>query len=187
MVKLSIGLLGIERLIGGDFANVVGLARQAEDAGIDMLSITDHVVMGEHLENYPYGAFPLPLDYPWFEPMVVLAAIAGGTERIRHVDRRADLHLAARRSAGEATRDPRRHVARPRHDRARHRLAEGKNTTPPACPGRTAIPGWTSRSRSASCYGAKRLPTSTERPSASKRSIPIRARSRPAVFHCGLA
>ena len=83
MVKVSIGLLGIERLIGGDFANVVGLARQAEEAGIDMLSITDHVVMGEHLENYPYGSFPLPLDYPWFEPMVVLAAIAGGTERIR--------------------------------------------------------------------------------------------------------
>jgi probable F420-dependent oxidoreductase len=83
MVKVSIGLLGIERLIGGDFANVVDLARQAEDAGIDMLSITDHVVMGEHLENYPYGAFPLPLDYPWFEPMTVLAAIAGGTQKIR--------------------------------------------------------------------------------------------------------
>jgi probable F420-dependent oxidoreductase len=83
MVKMSIGLLGIERLIGGDFARVVDVARQAEDAGIDMLSITDHVVMGEHLENYPYGAFPLPLDYPWFEPMVVLASIASATKTIR--------------------------------------------------------------------------------------------------------
>ncbi len=83
MVKISIGLLGIERLIGGDFANVVDVARQAEDAGIDMLSITDHVVMGEHLEKYPYGAFPLPLDYPWFEPMVVLASIASATKTIR--------------------------------------------------------------------------------------------------------
>src|ERR1700689_4580695 len=83
MVKMSIGLLGIERLIGGDFAKVVDVARQAEEAGIDMLSITDHVVMGEHLENYPYGAFPLPLDYPWFEPMVVLAAIASATKTIR--------------------------------------------------------------------------------------------------------
>jgi len=83
MVKMSIGLLGIERLIGGDFAKVVDVARQAEDAGIDMVSITDHVVMGEHLEKYPYGAFPLPLTYPWFEPMVVLAAIASGTKTIR--------------------------------------------------------------------------------------------------------
>ena len=83
MVKMSIGLLGIERLIGGDFAKVVDVARQAEEAGIDMLSITDHVVMGEHVENYPYGAFPLPLDYPWFEPMVVLAAIASATKTIR--------------------------------------------------------------------------------------------------------
>ncbi len=83
MVKMSIGLLGIERLIGGDFARVVDVARQAEEAGIDMLSITDHVVMGEHLENYPYGSFPLPLDYPWFEPITVLAAIASATKRIR--------------------------------------------------------------------------------------------------------
>ena len=83
MVKMSIGLLGIERLIGGDFARVVEVARQAEEAGIDMLSITDHVVMGEHLENYPYGSFPLPLDYPWFEPMVVLGAIASATKTIR--------------------------------------------------------------------------------------------------------
>jgi len=83
MVKMSIGLLGIERLIGGDFAKVVDVARQAEEAGIDMVSITDHVVMGEHLEKYPYGSFPLPLTYPWFEPMVVLGAIASATKTIR--------------------------------------------------------------------------------------------------------
>jgi probable F420-dependent oxidoreductase len=83
MVKISIGLLGIERLLGGDFAAVPELARQAEDAGIDMVSITDHVVMGENIQNYPYGAFPLPLDYPWFEPLTVLSAIASVTKRIR--------------------------------------------------------------------------------------------------------
>ncbi|HTJ64822.1 MAG TPA: LLM class F420-dependent oxidoreductase [Alphaproteobacteria bacterium] len=83
MVKISIGLLGIERLLGGDFATVPELARQAEEIGIDMISITDHVVMGEHIEKYPYGAFPLPLDYPWFEPISVLSAIASVTKRIR--------------------------------------------------------------------------------------------------------
>jgi alkanesulfonate monooxygenase SsuD/methylene tetrahydromethanopterin reductase-like flavin-dependent oxidoreductase (luciferase family) len=83
MVKVSIGIIGMERLYGGDFAGVVGAARMADDAGIDMLSITDHVVMGEHIEKYPYGPFPMPLDYPWFEPLTVLAAVAGSTTNIR--------------------------------------------------------------------------------------------------------
>ena len=83
MVKVSIGVIGMERLYGGDFAGIVGAARMADDAGIDMLSITDHVVMGEHIEKYPYGPFPMPLDYPWFEPLTVLAAVAGSTTNIR--------------------------------------------------------------------------------------------------------
>ena len=83
MVKMSIGLLGIERLIGGDFAKVVDVARQAEEAGIDMLSITDHVVMGEHLENYPYGPFRDNLEAPWYEPITALAAFAAVTKNIR--------------------------------------------------------------------------------------------------------
>ncbi len=83
MVKVSIGLIGMERLSGGDFAGVVEAAQQADEAGVDIVSLTDHVVMGEHLENYPYGPFPMPLDYPWFEPLTVLAAIAGATRKIR--------------------------------------------------------------------------------------------------------
>src|SRR5580704_15075684 len=83
MVKVSIGVIGMERLYGGDFSRLVEAARQADEAGIDMLSITDHVVMGEHLENYPYGPFPMPLDYPWFEPMTVLSAVAAVTRNIR--------------------------------------------------------------------------------------------------------
>jgi hypothetical protein len=38
-------------------------------AGIDQVSITDHVVMGEHLEKYPYGPFRDNLEAPWYEPM----------------------------------------------------------------------------------------------------------------------
>lgn len=83
MVRVSIGLLGLQNLLGGDFSRVVEVVRQAEEAGVDLCSITDHVVMGEHLENYPYGPFPVPLDYPWYEPLTVLAAIAGSTKRIR--------------------------------------------------------------------------------------------------------
>ncbi|MBK7252227.1 MAG: TIGR03619 family F420-dependent LLM class oxidoreductase [Gammaproteobacteria bacterium] len=83
MVQVAIGLYGLQRWYDGDFAPVVGLARSAEEAGVDQVSITDHVVMGENLDKYPYGPFPAPLDFPWFEPLTVLAAIAGGTSRVR--------------------------------------------------------------------------------------------------------
>jgi len=83
MLNVAIGLYGLHRWFDGEFAPVVDLARRAEAAGIDQVSITDHVVMGENIDKYPYGPFPAPLDYPWFEPITVLAAIAGGTERIR--------------------------------------------------------------------------------------------------------
>jgi len=83
MARVSIGLFGLQRWFGGDFAPVVDVARQADEAGVDVISLTDHVVMGEHTENYPYGPFPAPLDFPWFEPITVLAAIAGSTKRIR--------------------------------------------------------------------------------------------------------
>ena len=83
MVQLSIGILGMERLIDGDFARIGDVARMAEDIGIDMISSTDHVVMGEHLENYPYGPFRDNLEAPWYEPITALAAFAGVTKRIR--------------------------------------------------------------------------------------------------------
>jgi probable F420-dependent oxidoreductase len=82
-MQVAIGLYGVQQWFGGDFAPVPDLVRRAEDAGIDQVSITDHVVMGEHVENYPYGPFPAPLDYPWFEPITVLASIAAVTRRIR--------------------------------------------------------------------------------------------------------
>jgi probable F420-dependent oxidoreductase len=83
MLQVAIGLYGMHQWFGGDFAPIPELARRAEDAGVDQVSITDHVVMGEHVEKYPYGPFPAPLDYPWFEPITVLAAIAAVTRRIR--------------------------------------------------------------------------------------------------------
>lgn len=83
MVQVAIGLYGLQKWFGGDFAPVVELARRADEAGVDQVSLTDHVVMGENLGKYPYGRFPSGLDFPWFEPLTVLAAIAGATTRIR--------------------------------------------------------------------------------------------------------
>lgn len=82
-MRLSIGLFGLQNWFGGDFSSVVDVIRIADRKGADQVSLTDHVVMGEQVGRYPYGDFPAPLDTPWYEPITVLAAIAGATERIR--------------------------------------------------------------------------------------------------------
>jgi probable F420-dependent oxidoreductase len=82
-VSLSITVSAIGHLYGDDLAALPELARIADDTGIDQLVLPDHVVMGPHLENYPYGRFPLPLEEPWPEPLTVLAAMAGASQRVR--------------------------------------------------------------------------------------------------------
>ena len=39
--------------------------------------------MGRRTDRYPFGTFPYPPEEPWPEPLVVLAAIAGVTTRVR--------------------------------------------------------------------------------------------------------
>lgn len=82
-VRISLGLIGLETLFGGDTKAAVNWLAVAEDMGIDGVTLTDHVVMGEALENYPYGPFPMPLDWPWWEPITLLSAIAQVTKRLR--------------------------------------------------------------------------------------------------------
>jgi probable F420-dependent oxidoreductase len=82
-VSLSITVSAIGHLYGDDLAALTDLARIADATGIDQLVIPDHVVMGPHLENYPYGRFPLPLEEPWPEPLTLLAAMAGASSRVR--------------------------------------------------------------------------------------------------------
>jgi probable F420-dependent oxidoreductase len=55
----------------------------AEDAGIDRLVVTDHVVNGPHVDEYPWGRFPIGPEGDWLEPLTVLAALAAVTERVR--------------------------------------------------------------------------------------------------------
>jgi probable F420-dependent oxidoreductase len=67
----------------GEWHRFVDLARAAEDAGVDRIVLVDHVVMGEHTENYVWGKFPVPPNAPWFEPLTMLSAIASVTSRVR--------------------------------------------------------------------------------------------------------
>ena len=81
---LTIGLANFGSTYApGEWKRMLDLARAADDAGVDRIVVVDHVVMGPHTENYVWGKFPVPPDAPWLEPLTVLSAIAGVTERVR--------------------------------------------------------------------------------------------------------
>jgi probable F420-dependent oxidoreductase len=82
-IRTAIGLYGLENVLGGDFTRTTDVVRKADALGIDQVVMTDHVVMGARTDRYPYGPFPSPPDYPWFEPIVAMSAFAGMTSRIR--------------------------------------------------------------------------------------------------------
>lgn len=82
MVKVCIGLWGSQELVGGDFAAVPDMIRRADEKGIDQVDVPDHVLMANP-EQYVYGKFAVPIDYPWYEPLITLAAIAATTRQIR--------------------------------------------------------------------------------------------------------
>jgi probable F420-dependent oxidoreductase len=67
---------------GDDPRAQVELAKRVEDAGADGVVLADHVLLGKHVDRYPWGTFPFPSDAPWLEPITVLTAIAAVTERI---------------------------------------------------------------------------------------------------------
>ncbi len=83
MITVGFGIMGLHQWFDGDITQVVELARIADEKGIDYVNMTDHVLMGENIDNYPYGKFPLPLDFDWWEPITTLSSIATVTKRIR--------------------------------------------------------------------------------------------------------
>jgi probable F420-dependent oxidoreductase len=82
-IQIALGMFGLHDTFGGDARGYLRAAELADAAGIDQLVFSDHVVMGERTDRYPYGPFPLPPSAPWFEPLTMLAAIAARTARVR--------------------------------------------------------------------------------------------------------
>jgi probable F420-dependent oxidoreductase len=80
---ICIGMYGLNEWFGNDFRPVIDLIALADAKGIDQINVPDHVVMGEATDKYPYGKFVTPPDYPWVEPLTLLAAAASVTRRIR--------------------------------------------------------------------------------------------------------
>ncbi|MBI1846567.1 MAG: TIGR03619 family F420-dependent LLM class oxidoreductase [Candidatus Rokubacteria bacterium] len=65
---------------------VLGFARAVERLGYDSLWVSDHVVVPWTIASrYPYnktGDFPLPPSTDFLEPLTLLSAVAGATERV---------------------------------------------------------------------------------------------------------
>jgi probable F420-dependent oxidoreductase len=80
---LNVGLSNFGGWAGEDWRGLVALARAAEDAGIDRITVVDHTVMGRNTDAYAWGRFPVPPEAPWLEPLTVLTAMATVTSRIR--------------------------------------------------------------------------------------------------------
>jgi probable F420-dependent oxidoreductase len=80
-IKINVNALTLDRLYGGNLRMYVDQARAIEDAGVDGIVMPDHVVFGKDA-IYPFGGWPVDPADSWPEPMTVLAAIAGATQRI---------------------------------------------------------------------------------------------------------
>lgn len=80
--RLTLSLHGLHALFDNDVRGLIDTAVRADELGIDCVSLPDHVAMGTRVDRYPYGAFPMPEGWPWFEPLTVLAAAAAATSRV---------------------------------------------------------------------------------------------------------
>src|SRR4051812_12477479 len=83
MVMLSLGVPNFGGWVDGDWQRLLDIARVAEDAGVDRMVVTDHVVMGRNTDAYAWGRFPTAPDGPWLEPLTCLTAMAAVTTRVR--------------------------------------------------------------------------------------------------------
>jgi probable F420-dependent oxidoreductase len=75
----------------GGWNHLFDVARAADEAGVDGLTVSDHVVFGENLDAYGRpelggaegGRQPTGPDGLWLEPLTVLTAVAAVTTRVR--------------------------------------------------------------------------------------------------------
>src|SRR6478672_2855997 len=89
--QLSTTLLTFSAEEPESWAPTIERARVADEAGIDRLVVSDHVVFGERLEEYGRpevggivgGKQPTGPDGHWLEPLTTLSVLAGMTSRIR--------------------------------------------------------------------------------------------------------
>jgi len=88
---LSMGLMSFAAEEPGSWEPVIGIATLADEAGVDRVVVSDHVVFGENLDEYAKperggqkgGKQPTGPDGHWLEPLTTLTFIAGRTTDVR--------------------------------------------------------------------------------------------------------
>jgi probable F420-dependent oxidoreductase len=89
--QLSMALVNWTAEVPPDWSFLVERAKAAEEAGIDRIVVSDHIVFGEDLDAYGKpelggmvgGRQPTGPDGCWLEPLTSLSVIAGATTRVR--------------------------------------------------------------------------------------------------------
>jgi probable F420-dependent oxidoreductase len=88
--QIAVGIRNFAAAPPADWLHVLEQARAADDAGIDRVFVSDHVVFGPDLSAYgdpavggvTGGVQPTGPDGQWLEPLTVLAAMAAVTRRV---------------------------------------------------------------------------------------------------------
>jgi len=89
--KLSTSVSSFAAEDPGDWGHLIRQVESLERSGFDRIVVSDHVVFGEHLEEYGRpevggqagGKQPTGPDGHWLEPLTTLSVLAGRTQRIR--------------------------------------------------------------------------------------------------------
>src|ERR1700730_17539558 len=88
---LSLQLINFAATDPGGWGHLLDRARAADQAGVDRVGVSDHVVFGENLERdgraevggTKGGKQPTGPDGLWLEPLTVLSVLAGITSHVR--------------------------------------------------------------------------------------------------------
>ena len=82
--------LGLHLPNAGPFANgpdIIRTAQAAEEAGYHSVWLFDHLFTPTNLESkYPYspdGSYPMMPEFPFYDPIAVMGALAGATSRVK--------------------------------------------------------------------------------------------------------
>jgi probable F420-dependent oxidoreductase len=89
--QLSMGIMSFAAEDPGSWEPVIDRAVLADEAGVDRIVVSDHVVFGEHLDEYAKperggskgGKQPTGPDGHWLEPLTTLTFVAGRTKNVR--------------------------------------------------------------------------------------------------------
>ena len=183
-VRLFVSLPAGTQEGAGDPGVLVDIGRQADEAGLDGVVISDHVLMGNRTDRYQWGPFPFPSEAPWLEPLTVLTAMAAVTERIILTTGVLIVPLRPAPLPGQDGGHHRPPLGRPTRARRGHRAG-----SPRSSPHRTSTPtsGVSSSpttSRPAARCGPARRPPSSRSTSRSRTSGPSPDRRDPADHPC---